>query len=242
MQSTALILGVGVPDGVGGALARRFAAGGMHVVLGGRTLERVGETAQQVVDAGGSAEAVSVDVTSPEELDAAFAAAKATDLPLGAVIYNAGNNMPIAFEHLSADEFVDFWNVGCLGGFLTAQRAMPLLREQGHGSLLFTGASASLRGKPNFAHFAVAKAGLRNLAQALAREYGPQGVHVGHVIIDGIVNGERVKSRFEGYVEQLGEDGALDTEAVAEAFWTLHTQPRSAWTFELDLRPFKENW
>ena len=119
---------------------------------------------------------------------------------------------------------------------------MPLLREQGNGSMLFTGASASMRGKPYFGHFASAKAGLRNLAQALAREYGPQGVHVAHIIIDGVVNGDRVRTGFEGYIEKLGEDGALDPDAIAEAFWSVHKQPRSTWTHEIDLRPFRENW
>jgi len=108
--------------------------------------------------------------------------------------------------------------------------------------MLFTGASASLRGKPNFAHFSAAKGALRNLVQALAREYGPKGVHVAHIIVDGVVNGDQVKSRFGDYLDKLGEDGALDPAAIAEAFWMIHSQPRSAWTQELDLRPFKEAW
>ena len=112
----------------------------------------------------------------------------------------------------------------------------------GGGSMLFTGASASMRGRPNFAHFASSKAGLRMLAQALAREYGPKGVHVAHVVVDGVIDGEIVRTRFGEYLDKLGEDGSLSPDAIAEAFWFLHSQPRSAWTHELDLRPFCETW
>ena len=125
--------------------------------------------------------------------------------------------------------------------FLAAKAAIPVLLPNS-GSLLFTGASASMRGRPGFAHFSAAKAGLRNMAQALAKEYGPQGVHVGHVVVDGVINGEIVKGFFAEYLENLGEDGSLEPDAIADAFWFLHSQPRNAWTFELDVRPFKETW
>ncbi len=107
---------------------------------------------------------------------------------------------------------------------------------------MFTGASASLRGRPGFAHFSAAKAGLRMLAQAVAKDYGPRGVHVGHVVVDGVIDGEMVRSKYGDYLDNLGEDGALKPEAIAEAFWYLHSQPRNAWTFELDIRPHKESW
>lgn len=242
MTENVIILGAGQPDGIGGALARRFALEGLHVVVGGRTLEKVTRTADDIRRAGGSVEPVAVDVTSERAVDAVFGAIEDRGQPIAAVIYNAGNNRPIPFDELTPDQFENFWRVGCFGGFLTARRALPLLERQGRGSMLFTGASASLRGKPLFAHFAVAKAGLRSLAQALARDYGPRGVHVAHVVIDGAVNGDRLKRQFPAHLEQLGEDGSLDPDAVAEAFWWLHSQPRSAWTHELDLRPFRENW
>lgn len=128
-----------------------------------------------------------------------------------------------------------------MGGFHTAKRAMSLLARQGSGSMLFTRASASLRGKPN-AHFSAAKGALRNLAQALAREYGPRGVHVAHIVIDGVVDGERARSLFGDYLDNLGEDGSLDPGDIADTFLMVHNQHRSAWTHELDLRPFKETW
>ncbi|MEM6746302.1 MAG: SDR family NAD(P)-dependent oxidoreductase [Pseudomonadota bacterium] len=243
MTETVVIVGAGVPDGVGGALALRFAREGYHIIVSGRTLEKVEATAQAVRDANGSAEAIRADVASEEDMADLFAKVKAVGHPIAATLYNAGNNRPIPFEKLTPDQFTDFWRSGCFGGFLTAHHALPILRAQGRGSLFFTGASGSLRGKPNFGHFASAKAGLRNLAQSLAREYGPHGVHVAHVIIDGVINGNRIKdSPVAAYLEKLGDDGSLDPIAIAETFWSLHVQPKSAWTHEMDLRPFKENW
>ena len=242
MSETVLIMGVGVAAGVGAAVARKFAGAGYHVIIAGRTLEKLDATAGTIIAAGGSIEAVVADVTVQDDQHRVFEIVRERNLPVAAVIYNAGSNLPIKFSDLSPEQFEDFWRIGCFGAFLTSRLAIPLLSEQGSGSLFFTGASASLRGRPNFAHFAVAKAGLRNLAQALAREYGPQGIHVAHVIIDGVVNGDIVRGRFADYLESLGDDGALDPDAIAEAFWALHSQPASAWTHELDLRPYKESW
>lgn len=242
MSETVLILGVGAAAGVGAAVARKFSGAGYHVIIAGRTLEKLDATAADIIAAGGSIESVVADVASQEDQQRIFELVRTRNEPLSAVIYNAGSNLPIKFSDLSPEQFEDFWRIGCFGAFLTSRLALPLLSEQGKGSLFFTGASASLRGRPNFAHFAVAKAGLRNLAQALAREYGPQGIHVAHVIIDGVVNGDIVRGRFADYLDSLGDDGALDPDAIAEAFWTLHTQPASTWTHELDLRPYKETW
>ncbi|MEM7493242.1 MAG: SDR family NAD(P)-dependent oxidoreductase [Pseudomonadota bacterium] len=241
MTGTVIVVGVGALDGVGAAASRRFAKQGHNVVAVGRTQEKIDAVAADIVSAGGSAEGVAADVTSEAELDALFEHAKSKG-PLSAVIYNAGNNAIIPFSELTADQFEGFWRVGCFGAFLVAKRAMPILAEQGEGSLLFTGASGSMRGKPAFAHFAVMKAGLRMLSQSLAREYGPKGVHVAHVVVDGVIDGDMVRSRFGEYLEALGEDGSLSPDAIADAFWFLHSQHRSAWTQELDLRPFKENW
>ena len=241
MSGTAIIIGAGASQGVGGALSRKFASEGCHVIVAGRTEAKVAALADEVNSAGGSAEPFVVDVTAAKDQDALFehAAGKGE---LAAVLYNAGNNAIIPFEQLDAETYEAFWRVGCLGGFLTAKRAIPLLKQQGKGSLFFTGASGSMRGKSNFAHFASMKAGLRMLAQSLAREFGPQGVHVAHFIIDGVIDGEMVRSRFGEYLDQLGEDGGLSPDAIADAYWYVHTQHRSAWTHELDLRPFKENW
>ena len=239
-QGLAIVIGVGASNGVGGALARRFARNG-PVLLAGRTASKLETVAEEIRSAGGTAHTAVCDVTNPSQVTALFETARSHG-PLGAVLYNAGNNAIIPFEELTAEQFESFWRVCCLGAFLVAKEAIQILEPQANGSLLFTGASASMRGKPNFAHFAAAKGALRNLAQSLAREYGPKGIHVGHVIIDGVVNGAIVRERFQGYLESKGDQGALEPDAIAETFWQLHIQSRSAWTHEIDLRPFKEDW
>jgi NAD(P)-dependent dehydrogenase (short-subunit alcohol dehydrogenase family) len=241
MSKTAVVIGAGASNGVGGALARRFASEGLHAVVAGRTETKVAAIADEIAAGGGSAEGIRVDVTSEEDQDRLFDAVAARG-DVAAVLYNAGNNAIIPFEQLDAETYENFWRVGNLGAFLTAKRAIPLLKSQGEGSLFFTGASGSMRGRANFAHFASMKAGLRMLAQSLAREFGPHGVHVAHFVIDGVINGDMVRGRFGEYLDQLGEDGSLSPDAIAEAFWHVHTQHRSAWTHEMDLRPFKENW
>ncbi len=242
MSETVVILGAGAPDGVGGALARKFAKNGLNVIVSGRTQEKLNATTKEIEADGGSAEGCVADVTSEADLDALFKRVEDRQEPLAAVLFNAGSNLPVPFEDLTPAMFEEFWRIGCYGAFLTAKKAMPILKQQGQGSILFTGASASLRGRPGFGHFAATKAALRNLVQALAREYGPQGIHVAHVVIDGIINGDIVRGRYGEYLESLGEDGSLAPDAIAQAFWVLHTQHRSAWTHELDLRPFSEKW
>lgn len=240
-HGSVLVLGAGAQNGLGSALARRFASAGYDLVVTGRSADKVGKIAADIEAAGGIAQAETVDVTNVDDLDRIFSIL-ANKGPIAAVLYNAGNNGIIPFAELTAEQFQAFWHVGCLGGFHVAKRALPLLEAQGSGSLFFTGASASLRGRPNFAQFSVAKAGLRMLAQSLAREYGPKGIHVAHFIIDGVIDGEIVRQKFGDYIDRLGEDGTLKPEAIADTFFAVHQQGRSAWTHELDLRPFKEAW
>ena len=162
------------------------------------------------------------------------------------LFYNAGNNRPEKFLDVSPEVYEDMWRVICFGGFLAAQATLRLmLAQQGVSqkqSLLFTGASGSLRGKAGFSAFASGKGALRMMVQSIAREYGPLGIHVGHVVIDGVVEGEKVQTRFPGYIESKGKDGALKLSAIADAFFAMHDQHRSAWTQELDIRPFKEEF
>ena len=239
-MNVAVVIGVSASQGLGAAIARRFAAGGLHTVVAGRTAERLDQVVGEITAAGGTASACVTDATDKAALDQlmSYASSQGT---VEAVVFNVGNNQPLAFDDLTEEMFEDFWRTCTLSAFLTTKAALPVLVASG-GSLLFTGASASLRGRPGFAHFSAAKAGLRTLAQAVAKDYGPRGVHVGHVVVDGLIDGEIVRTRFGDYVDQLGEDGALEPDAIAEAYWYLHSQPRNAWTFELDIRPHKENW
>ena len=230
-KDVALIVGVG--PGLGAALARRFAQGGFAVAVAARESRKLASLAQEI---GGRAYACdAADATSVEQLFAEV------ERDLGAphvTIYNAGAFAPGAVIEIEAAEFERCWRILCLGGFLVGQRAARSMVPAGRGTILFTGATASLRGGANFANLAVGKFGLRAVAQSMARELGPKGIHVAHVIIDGQIRSER----YAHLEKQRPPDGLLDPAAIAESYWHLHQQPRSAWTLELDLRPWVEKF
>ncbi len=240
----AIVVGVGPYAGLGAALCRRFAAEGHHVLVASRTAGQIEEIASGIRANGGKATAVPTDATSEGDVVRLFDMAMADDEtgPLDLVAFNAGNNARGDLDSMSAEFFEDVWRSRCLSGFLVGREASRRLGALGRGTVIFTGATASLRSRPPFTAFASAKAGLRALAQSMARDLGPKGVHVAHVIIDGGINGERLRSRAPDIIEKLGEDGLLDPDAIADAYWHLHTQSRTAWTFELDLRPAKESF
>ncbi len=158
------------------------------------------------------------------------------------VVYNAGNNFPKDVLELTADEFEASWRVCGLGAFLAGREAARRMPPNGGGTLVFTGATASMRARPPFIAFASAKAAERAIAHGLARQFGPEGLHVAHVVIDGAIHGDQVKSRFPGAVDHLGEDGMLSPDGIADAMWMLHCQAPTTWTLELDLRPYKEKF
>jgi NAD(P)-dependent dehydrogenase (short-subunit alcohol dehydrogenase family) len=243
IKPTAIVVGAGASAGLGAASCRRFAAEGYHVIVVGRTPERVAEVTQSVLDEGGSAEAFVADATREADVirlfDHAFAATPhraAADL----ILFNAGMNQPIDFRTLTASEFEQFWRIGCYAGFLVGREAARRMAPLERGTVIFTGASASLRGKPEYAHFAAAKAGLRVIAQSMAREFGPMGVHVAHVVIDGGIDGDMLRKRYPGIAAERGDEGLLQPASIADTFWHIHRQHQSAWALEVDLRPFKE--
>jgi NAD(P)-dependent dehydrogenase (short-subunit alcohol dehydrogenase family) len=244
-HAKAVVMGVGAEDGLGAALSRCFAANDRHVLVAGRSSEKVEKVAAAIRRNGGSATAHVVDATREEDVIRLFDAAMTDDKdgsPANLVSYNAGNNQKIDFLKTEASTFEDFWRSNTFGGFLVGREAARRFVPLGRGSIFFTGATGSLRGMPGFAHFASSKAGLRMISQSMAREFGPHGIHVAHVIVDGAIEGDRVRSLFPGIFEQLGENGALNTKAIAETFWQLHVQHPSAWTQEMDVRPFKEKF
>ena len=240
-QRSCIVVGVGAEDGLGGALCKRFAhSGELHVFAAGRTQARLDGLVTRIRIAGGAATAVPTDTTREEDVVRLFdVAERETGAPPAVVLYNAGNNAFVDFRKTEAEFFEDMWRVACFGGFLVGREAARRMLPGG-GTVIFTGATGSLRGRPGFAHFASAKAGLRAIAQSMAREYGPQGLHVAHVIIDGGIDGERLKTLLPQFVAAKGEDGLLGLDAIADTYWHIHGQHRTAWTHEVDLRPFKE--
>jgi NAD(P)-dependent dehydrogenase (short-subunit alcohol dehydrogenase family) len=240
--ASAIVVGVGARNGLGAALCRRFAAGGLHAWAAGRTADRLAAVCDEIEGEGLAATAAVTDTTSESEVLALFDRVEREGPPLEVVIYNAGNNQPVALAETTAEHFERAWRVGCFGGFLVGREAARRLGPRGRGTVIFTGATGSIRGKPPFVAFAAAKAGLRMVAQGMARELGPLGVHVVHVVIDGGIAGDRILKHFPRFAEAKGEDGLLALDAIADTYWQLHAQVRSAWTHELDLRPFKEEW
>jgi len=235
----AVVVGAGSPNGIGGAVARRAAAAGLPVYVAGRNTEKIQATAKLIGDA---ATAVTLDAGDPDSIARLFARIADDGYDLDLVVHNVGANLPRRFLDITPEMLERAWQQDAASGFEVSRHALKAMSDQGFGTLLFTGASAALCGKAGFAAFAQAKAGLRMLAQALAREFGPQGIHVAHVIIDGQVDGDRLRQVAPGFLDALGEEGSLDPAAIADIYWQVHQQHPSTWTHEIDLRPFKENW
>jgi NAD(P)-dependent dehydrogenase (short-subunit alcohol dehydrogenase family) len=242
MSGSAIVIGVGAGAGLGGALCRRFAAEGLQVVAAGRTTAKLEALAGEIRRAGGALVPVVADTTRAEDVARVFDAAERAAGAPRLVAFNAGNNRMRPLLEMDDTFFEDAWRVCCFGGFLVGREAARRMLPAGGGTLLFTGATASVRARPPFTAFASAKAALRALAHGMAREFGPQGLHVGHVVIDGGIDGDQLNSRFPQLKEARGADGMLAPDAIADAFWALHVQQRSAWTLELDLRPYKESF
>jgi NAD(P)-dependent dehydrogenase (short-subunit alcohol dehydrogenase family) len=235
----AIIIGVGPIEGLGARLCQRFAADGLHVILAGRTGAQVEAVVDAIREAGGTATSVVADATREEDVLQLFDLA-GSELDLA--IYNAGNNTPGRIVDMEAAYFEKAWRVGCFGGFLFGREAVRRMLPKGAGTLLFTGASASLRGRANFGAFKAAKGALRNLAQAMAKEYAADGIHVGHVVIDGAIGGDKIRKGLPEYAEKLGEEGLISLDGIVDGYAYLYRQPQRAWTFEIDVRTSRERW
>jgi NAD(P)-dependent dehydrogenase (short-subunit alcohol dehydrogenase family) len=238
--NVALVAGVG--EGLGGAVARRFARGGHPTVLVARSAERLARIAAGIEAAGGRGICYVADLREESAVAKLFDDVEAEIGPIEVAVFNAGANYRASILDTPADMFEKVWRLGCYAGFLVGREAARHMVPRGQGTIIFTGATASLRGSAQFAAFAAAKGGVRQVAQAMARELGPQGIHVGSVIIDGMIDSQRVRERFPERVAQLPRDGMLKPDDIAEIYWQLHHQPRDAWTFEVDLRPWTERF
>lgn len=236
----ALVVGAG--DGLGSALARRFAREGFHAVVVRRSGEKLAPLVADIEGAGGSATAYGVDARREEEMIELFNTVERDVGPVEVAIHNIGANVAFPIRDTSVRKYTKVWEMGCLSGFLLGREAARCMAERRRGTILFTGATASMRGRAGLAAFAGAKHALRALAQSMARELGPEGIHVGHVVVDGPIDMPWIRENFPDLVAQRPPDGLLRPDDVAESYLALHRQPRSAWTFELDLRPWVEPW
>lgn len=249
-KGCALVAGAGARQGVGGAVAMLAAQNGLHVFIVGRTQSKLDALVAAIKADGGDATAVVADCTQSRDVDTLFKQIVQYGEPLRFAVHNmAAPNLPTAFLDTDIEFFQTHWQRSTLAGFLIGQAVVrQMLSQDGshRGTLIFTGASGSLRGKDKFAAFASAKAGLRAMAQSISREFGPDGIHVGHVVIDGIIDGQFIRDAggnlAKMWLKSKGRSGSIKPDEIAKAFWMLHTQHLSAWTHELDLRPFKEAW
>ena len=239
---TALIIGAG--EDTGSAIARAFAAEGYHACITRRprNLDQLEVLASAIRDAGGAATPFGVDAREDEAM-ADLVNQIETDIgPIGVCVFNIGANVKFGVGETTPRVFRKVWEMACYAGFLSAHHVLPRMAERGHGTFFFTGASASLRGASGFGAFAAAKSGLRNLAQSAAREYGPRNVHVAHVVVDGMIDSSFIRENIPSVDTLRARDRILNPDHIAQNYVHIHRQPRDAWTFELDLRPYGETW
>ena len=234
MAASCAIIGAG--DYIGAAIARRFAREGYLVHLGRRSGEKLVPLMAEIEAAGGRCTGRSLDARKEDDVIAFISEAEAA-APLEAVIFNVGANVNVPILETTERVFRKVWELACHAGFLTGREAARAMLPRGKGSIFFTGATASMRGGKGYAAFASAKFGLRAVAQSMARELGPQGLHVAHLVIDSGVDTEWVRARTKDPARVL-----MNPASIAEVYWQLHNQPRDAWTHEMDLRPEGETW
>lgn len=233
-EETAVVVGVG--PGLGSALAQAFSREGYTVLAASRSASALEESSG--ASGRGRVFPVACDTTVPAQVEQLFDRAEQQHGPVRVAIFNAGAFVRADVADTDPQEFERCWRVGCFGGFLVGRAAARLMIRQARGTILFTGATASLRGSAGFANLASPKFALRALAQSMARELGPKGIHVAHVIIDGQIHSQRSAS----LLDERGPDSLLEPGAIADSYVALHRQPRSAWTHELDLRPWTEKF
>jgi NAD(P)-dependent dehydrogenase (short-subunit alcohol dehydrogenase family) len=243
-NATAAVIGAG--DFIGSAIARKFAAEGFTIFAGRRNADKLAPLVEAVQSAGGAIAARGLDARKEDDI-AAFLREADAHAPLEVCIFNVGGNVNFPVLDTTERVFRKVWELGCYAGFLTGREAARLMLPRGGGCIFFTGATASLRGGIGYSAFASAKHGLRAVAQSMARELGPKNIHVAHLIIDAGVDTTFVRERIKqrggaAALDNLQPDQLMNPDSVAEAYWQLYRQPRDAWTFELDLRPYGEVW
>jgi len=233
---------IGAGDATGGAIARRFAREGYEICVARRTEAALVPLVESIQAAGGRAHAFGLDARREDAVITFVDHVESTIGPIEVMVFNVGGNVRFPILETTSQKYFKVWEMCAFAGFLAGREAARVMLARGRGSILYTGATASVRGAAGFAAFAGGKAALRALAQSMARELGPKGVHVAHVIVDGMIDTAFTRAQFAEHVATVGPQGILHPEHIAEAYLWLHRQPRDAWTFELDLRPSVEKW
>ena len=239
-KTAALVIGAG--DATGGAIARRFAREGLVACVTRRNADKLVPLVERIRGDGGTAHAFASDARREDDMVALVQGIERDVAPIEVAVFNIGANVRFQVTDTTERVYRKVWEMGALAGFLMGREVAKAMLPRGRGTIIFTGATASLRGGAGFAAFAGAKHALRALAQSLARELGPQGIHVAHSVIDGAIDTAFIAQNFPQRYALKDQGGILDPDAIAEAYWQLHRQPRNAWTHEMDLRPWMENW
>ncbi|MCE4053884.1 SDR family oxidoreductase [Pseudomonas sp. Au-Pse12] len=237
-----VVLVVGAGDATGGAIAKRFAAEGYIACVTRRSADKLQPLVDAIQQDGGQAHGFACDARKEEEVIALIEQIESQVGPIEAFVFNIGANVPCSILEETARKYFKIWEMACFSGFLNAREVARRMATRQRGTILFTGATAGVRGAAGFAAFAGAKHGIRALAQSMARELGPLNIHVAHIIVDGAIDTDFIRTSFPEKYALKDQDGILNPEHIAENYWYLHSQPRDAWTFELDLRPWNERW
>lgn len=239
-QKVVLVIGAG--DATGGEIAKRFAREGYIACVTRRQADKLQPLLDEIRAAGGQAHGFGSDARKEDEVAALVETIERDIGPIEAFVFNIGANVPCSILEETPRKYFKIWEMACFAGFLTAQAVARRMVQRERGTILFTGATAGTRGAAGFAAFAGAKHGLRALAQSMARELGPHNIHVAHVVVDGAIDTAFIRDSFPERYALKDQDGILDPAHIADSYWFLHAQPRDAWTFELDLRPWMERW
>ncbi|MCK8667602.1 SDR family oxidoreductase [Pseudomonas azerbaijanoccidens] len=242
MNNKKVVLVVGAGDATGGAIAKRFAREGFVACVTRRSADKLQPLVDSILADGGQAHGFACDARKEEEVVALVEQIENDIGPIEAFVFNIGANVPCSILEETARKYFKIWEMACFSGFLNAREVAIRMAKRQRGTILFTGATAGMRGAAGFAAFAGAKHGIRALAQSMARELGPMNIHVAHIIVDGAIDTDFIRNSFPEKYATKDQDGILNPEHIAENYWYLHSQPRDAWTFELDLRPWNERW
>ncbi|PMZ86711.1 MULTISPECIES: SDR family oxidoreductase [unclassified Pseudomonas] len=242
MNNKKVVLIVGAGDATGGAIAKRFAREGFVTCVTRRSADKLQPLVDAIKADGGEAHGFACDARKEDDVVALVEQIESEIGPIEAFVFNIGANVPCSILEETARKYFKIWEMACFSGFLNAREVAKRMVKRQRGTILFTGATAGLRGAAGFAAFAGAKHGIRALAQSMARELGPMNIHVAHVVVDGAIDTDFIRDSFPEKYATKDQDGILNPEHIAENYWYLHSQPRDAWTFELDLRPWSERW